>query len=160
MGGVLIWIPLDRRTGESRSNRSEVESAAKIANAHTIFNTINAFLVIGFIPIFARLVERLVKDRPEDIEQLVTARYLDRELLRTPTLALDRARLELLRMADRVRVMLGEILPRRVDRGPLDPPGIEAQDDEVDALQGHIIGYLGQISQTRLTGRAPGSSST
>jgi phosphate:Na+ symporter len=150
VGGVLIWVPL---IGVLSSISSGIGggTAREIASAHTIFNTANALLAIGFVPAFARLVERLVKDRPAELEQAIAARYLDRELLRTPTLALDRARLELLRMADRVRDMLSRILPAVLTGDRWTLLDIQNLDDEVDALHGHIIGYLGQISQTRLS---------
>jgi len=150
VGGVLLWLPL---VGVLAAIVETIGGGIgrEIANAHTIFNTINALLLIGFIPLFARLVQRLVKDRPEGVERVITARYLDKELLRTPTLALDRARLELLRMADRVRDMLGSILPALLTGDRWTLLDIESRDDEVDALHGQIIGYLGQISQTRLS---------
>jgi phosphate:Na+ symporter len=81
----------------------------------------------------------------------VRSRYLDRELLRTPPLALDRARLELLRVADRVRTMLRDILPAILDGTRSDLGDVEALDDEVDDLHGQIITYLGAIGQTKLS---------
>jgi len=150
VGGVLLWLPLVGVLAglvESMGGGTGRE----IANAHTIFNTVNAFLVIGFVSFFARFVERLVGDRPEDEETVIKAKYLDQHLLRTPSLALDRARLELLRMASRVRDILDAALPAVLtgDRWAL--LDLETLDEEVDALHGHIIGYLGQISQTRLS---------
>ena len=50
----------------------------------------------------------MVPDRAEG--NGVRVKYLDESLLRTPTLALDRTRLELLRMANRTRYMLGAIV--------------------------------------------------
>ena len=150
VGGVLIWLPL---VGVLATIVESIGGGIgrEIANAHTIFNLFNAVLVIGFVPVFARLVQRVVKDRAEGVEKVITARYLDRELLKTPTLALDRARLELLRMADRVRDMLRKILPALLTGDRWTLLDIESADDEVDALHGHIISYLGQISQTILT---------
>jgi phosphate:Na+ symporter len=111
LGGLAIFLlGMDRMTESLRLVAGG--RLRGILLAHTIFNTINAFVVLPFVPLFAKLVERMVQNRPEDMEALVTAKYLDGELLRTPTLALDRARLELLRMADRVRVMLRDIMPR------------------------------------------------
>lgn len=150
VGGVVVWIPL---VGVLAWAVAEIGggTAREIANAHTIFNVVNALLVVGFVPQFARLVIRFVPDRPDDVEAAIRARYLDKTLLRTPTLALDRARLELLRMADRVRAMLAEIMPALLagTRWKLEEVG--ALDDEVDGLHGHIIGYLGEISRTPLT---------
>jgi phosphate:Na+ symporter len=146
--GVVIWIPLIAFLS------STVEGvggglARQLANAHTIFNVANLFIFIWFSDAMARVVERLLPVGAEE-DRKVRARYLDRELLRTPPLALDRARLELLRAADRVRTMLTGILPALLDgtRGELSE--IEALDDEVDDLHGQIITYLGEIGQTKL----------
>jgi len=150
VGGVLVWVPL---VGVLALAVSEVGggTAREIANAHTIFNVVNALLVVGFTPQFARLVLRMVPDRPDEVEAEIRARYLDKTLLRTPTLALDRARLELLRMADRVRAMLAEVMPAVLTGTRWKLAEIENLDDEVDALHGHIIGYLGEISRGRLS---------
>ena len=147
--GVLLWvllIPLLASWVTSIGGGT----AREVANAHTIFNIANAFIFIGFTDQFARLVERMLPDRPEEEEVVIRAKYLDTELLRTPSLALDRARLEMLRMADRIRTMLEAILPAVIDGTRSDLLEVEAMDDEVDALHGHIISYLGSISKTRL----------
>ena len=150
VGGAIIWIPF---IGILSSFVGDIGGgdARELANAHTLFNVINALLVIGFIPLFARFIERLVPDAPEEEGRTVRVRYLDRTLLRTPSLALDRARLELLRMADRVRSMLGDILPATLHGTRWTLLEIEERDDEVDSLHRQIITYLGEISQTRLS---------
>lgn len=125
-------------------------TAREVANAHTIFNAANAFVAIWLTVPFAKLVERWVPDRPAAEERMIRARYLDRELLRTPSLALDRARLELLRMAHRVRTMLKEVLPAILEGSREELRAIEAADDEVDALHGYIISYLGEIGSFKL----------
>jgi hypothetical protein len=90
-------------------------TARQVANAHTVFNLVNALLFVPFTTQFAALFTRMLPDRPEVEEVAIQAKYLDRELLRTPSLALDRARLEMLRMANRIHVMLDAILPAVLD---------------------------------------------
>lgn len=150
VGGAAIWVPF---VGVLASIVESIGggTAREVANAHTVFNIANALLVVGFIPAFARLIDRLVPDRPEDEAATVRARYLDKTLLRTPSLALDRARLELLRMADRVRSMLADILPAVLQGTRWTLLEIEERDDQVDSLHSQIITYLGEISQTRLS---------
>ncbi|MGI9647734.1 MAG: Na/Pi cotransporter family protein [Acidimicrobiia bacterium] len=150
VGGAVVWLPF---IGASASFVEGLagETARQVANAHTVFNIVNALLIIGFIPAFARLIERLVPDRPEDETGVVRVRYLDRTLLKTPSLALDRARLEMLRMADRVRSMLADVMPALLSGTRWTLAEIEQRDDEVDSLHGQIIAYLGEISQTRLS---------
>ena len=146
--GVLIWIPVIG-TLAGRVEALGGGLARQLANAHTVFNVANLLIFIWFTGPLARLVERILPVSPEE-DRRVRSRYLDRELLRTPTLALDRARLELLRVADRVRTMLHGILPALLDGTRSDLGDIEALDDEVDDLHGQIITYLGAIGQTRL----------
>jgi phosphate:Na+ symporter len=150
IGGALIWLPLIGVLAGVVENLGG-GTARELANAHTIFNALNGLFAVGFTIPLVRLVERIVPDRPEAEEQIVRVRYLDKELLRTPTLALDRARLELLRMAHRVRSMLQQILPAILHGTRSDLLEIEAADDEVDALHGQIISYLGDIGQTKLS---------
>jgi phosphate:Na+ symporter len=148
--GVLIWLGL---IGPLASVVENVGGGAarQIANAHTIFNVANALVFIWFAGQLARLAEWLVRDRADPSEALVRARYLDIDLLAAPALALDRARLEVMRMAHRITTMLTDVLP-----AVLHGPGsklreIEAFDDEVDALHAQIVKYLGRVSQTRLS---------
>jgi len=152
VGGAIVWLPFIGVLASLVENIGG-GNARELANAHTIFNIANALLIIGFVPIFARFIERLVPESPEEESRTVRVRYLDRTLLRTPSLALDRARLELLRMADRVRSMLGDILPAVLHGTRWTLLEIEEQDDEVDSLHRQIITYLGEISQTRLSER-------
>jgi phosphate:Na+ symporter len=148
--GVVIWVWL---IGPLANLVDDIggDIARQIANAHTIFNVANALIFIGFSTQLARTANYLVKDRADPAESLVRARYLDASLIDTPSLALERARLEVLRMAHRVTTMLEDVLP-----AVLHGPGsrlrdIEAFDDEVDALHAQIIKYLGRISQGRLS---------
>jgi phosphate:Na+ symporter len=152
VGGAVVWLPFIGVLA-SAVERIGGDTARQLANAHTLFNVINALLIIGFIPAFAHFIERLVPDSPKDESRTVRVRYLDRTLLRTPSLALDRARLELLRMADRVRSMLAEIMPTILHGTRWTLLEIEERDDEVDSLHRQIITYLGEISQTRLSER-------
>ncbi len=150
VAGVLVWVFFIDQLASIVSALGG-GTAREIANAHTIFNVINALLFIGFTSQIAGLVERLVPDRPAAEEARIKVKYLDKSLLSTPSLALDRARLELLRMADRVRAMLADILPAILDGTRDDLVAIERADDEVDALHGYIVRYLGHIGQTRMS---------
>ncbi len=161
--GVLIWLPfIEQLAGVvssispaaeelSGAARLAAETPRQIANAHTIFNVANTVLLLGLSTQFARLVQKLVPDRPLDEEQLIRARYLDSELLSTPSLALDRVRLETLHLGDQVRAMMRDILPAVLTGGRNSLAAVQKMDDLVDALHGQILTYLGKISQGALT---------
>ena len=163
--GVLLWVSFIDQLAQfvtlfspTRSDLSGIELLAataprQIANAHTVFNIANTLIFIWFTAQFARLVEWLVPDKPLEEVILLSPRYLDDSLLSTPSLALDRVRMETGRMGKRVRDMLQQIMPAILsgDRATLGE--IAIIDDEVDALHGHIIKYLGQLSKQQLSER-------
>lgn len=82
-------------------DRLAAETPRQIANARTIFNIGIAVVFLPLTNLFARFCEWVVPDRPlpED-KRIVRTKYLDDELLTTPSLALDRVRLEILHMGE------------------------------------------------------------
>ncbi|NCA87678.1 MAG: Na/Pi cotransporter family protein [Gammaproteobacteria bacterium] len=163
VAGVLIWFELIGPLAQCVAwlspahpeltgvERLAAEAPRQIANAHSLFNIANTLLFIGFTRQFARLVIWLVPERPEEEERVGRARYLDEELLATPALALDRVRMEALRMGDRVQEMLARILPAIIAGNRDSLAEVKAMDDAVDSLHAQIIDYLGKISRLTLT---------
>ncbi len=160
--GVLIWLRFipelaelvrwmtPDATGLAGLERVAAEVPREIANAHTVFNVVNTLLFLPFVGLFARAVTLLVPDRPPEEEDLAQPRYLDAELLSTPSLAVDRARLEILNMGERVRAMVTRVLPA-VFRGEKEElMALRGMDEAVDLLHGSIITYLGQLSRRSL----------
>jgi phosphate:Na+ symporter len=161
--GVLLWVGFIPQLAEfvtwlspthpglAGTDRLAAEAPRQIANAHTVFNIANTLIFIGFTSQFARVVEKLVPDKP--IEEIIIAqpKYLDEELLETPSLALDRARLEIGHMGGRVKAMLQDIMTAIINNNRSMLNNIARIDDEVDILHGHIVTYLGQVSQKALT---------
>ena len=161
--GVILWLGFIGHLAEfvtwfspshpelAGTDRLAAETPRQIANAHTVFNIANTLIFIGFTGQFARIVEWLVPDKPLEEKIIARPKYLDDALLETPSLALDRARLEIGHMGDRVIDMLDKIMPAilKGDRAAL--RSVAKIDDEVDILHGHIVTYLGHISQHTLT---------
>ncbi|NEX23667.1 Na/Pi cotransporter family protein, partial [Thiorhodococcus mannitoliphagus] len=164
VAGVIIWIGFIGQLADfvewispqypelDGSARLAAEVPRQIANAHTLFNVANTFLFIGFTTQFARLAEWLIPDRPLGEEMLlVRSKYLDEDLLATPSLALDRVRLETLHMGERVEEMLARIMPAILSGNRETLRDIERMDDAVDTLHAQIIAYLAKISRQSLT---------
>lgn len=164
VGGVVLWVMFIPQLVEfvtwfspahpelTGIDRLGAETPRQIANAHTVFNIANTFIFIGFTTQIARLVEMLIPDKPLDEAALeVRAKYLDEELLSTPSLALDRVRLEVLHMGERVQEMLKQILPAILKGNRESLSAVKEMDDEVDILYDQIIEYMGKISKLSLT---------
>lgn len=146
--GVILWLPF---VGVLVALVENIGGGIQreIANAHTIFNVVNALVFLPFVTPFAALVTRLVPDRPA--VGAIAPRYIDPSLVSTPSIALAKARMEMLRMAARVQGMLASVFPAILD-GDLDEMDrIESMDDEVDELHGLILQFLGDVSQESLS---------
>lgn len=163
VGGVLLWLPVigwlasfvtiisPSAEGLEGMARLAAETPRQIANAHTIFNIVSTLLFLPLATQLARLVENLVPDTPLEESEEVRTHYLDDGLLDTPSLALDRARLELLHQGHQVREMLAAVMPAVLGGEEGELARVAQMDDVVDALHGQIIIYLGRISGRALT---------
>ncbi len=163
--GVLVWVLfIDQLAAFVTSfspahpelsgvDRLGAETPRQIANAHTIFNIANTVIFIGFTTQFARVVEWLVPDAPleEKAVMSVRAKYLDEVLLTTPTLALDRVRLEVLHMGEKVEGMLDCIMPAIISGDRKTLLAVREMDEDVDLLYDQIIEYMGRISKGSLS---------
>ena len=133
------------------AQRVAAETPRQIANAHTIFNVANTLIFIWFATSIGRLAEWLVPDRPLETESAYRAKYLDDELLSTPSIALGRARIEIEHMGRRVQDMLAQIMPAILHGSKSTLIEIRQMDEGVDALHAQIVTYLGKISGLKLT---------
>ena len=122
--GVLIMLPLIGPFSEfivyispsPAEGLTGIDSIAsvlprQVANAHTLFNVGIAVLFLPFISQFARLVYRLVPDKPIDEEKEIQPKFLSDMLFHTPSLALDATRHEIKRMGKRVDLMSSAMMP-------------------------------------------------
>jgi phosphate:Na+ symporter len=163
VGGVLLWVAFIDNLAEwviafsprsldlQGAERMAADTPRQIANAHTLFNISNTLIFLPFSALLARVVERLVPDRPISEDQEVRARFLDDSLLTTPAIALDCVRRELVHLGELVQRMLEDVLPAILasDRDALRE--LQRMDDDVDRLYANIIEYLGRISEGSLT---------
>ncbi len=161
--GVVVWVAfIDQLAdlvmsvsptaeGLRGLERLAAETPRQIANAHTLFNVANTVLFLPFAGVFVRVVERLIPELPPSDTEVVRPRYLDTELFRTPSLAADRARLEVLHMGERVRGMITGILPALFEGTNEDLIEVKSLDEGVDLLHGKIVTYLRRLSQENLS---------
>jgi phosphate:Na+ symporter len=78
---------------------TEVSVGAHIAMLHTLFNAANTIALLPFVKQYAGFLERLFKERPEEVEARAVLTYLPLGLLPTPALSLLHARKEIGDMA-------------------------------------------------------------
>ena len=122
---------------------------ANIAMAHTVFNVINTLI---FLP-FTKLLEKgviLVTPSRKGVEIEGAPRHLDKRLLQTPRVALDQARLEVLRMAEMAREAVRVPMEGLFDGNNRRLDEVPKMEDAIDELQGEITRYMVELSKENL----------
>jgi len=165
VAGVLVWILFIPQLADfviaispvspnlAGKARMAAEVPRQIANAHTVFNVANTLLFLGFTTTFARLVERLVPEKPAVEKIIVRPKYLDSEMLAIPSMALERVRFEIGHMGEVISEMLVRLEEGFLQRDRHKLEEVTMMDDKVDILNEAILEYLSEIRQQTLTDR-------
>jgi len=163
--GVLVmvwWIPQlaalvrDISPGPDTQDASQAVLARfvprQIANAHTVFNVGLALVFLPFTGLFARLTIRFLPDRPEPArEWFYKARHLDADMINAPSLALNLAKVEILRLGEKVKSMAIDSLEPFLDHNLDTLDRLHREEDKVDALDEQITDYLVDIGKQELS---------
>ena len=163
VAGVLVWFAFidelaqvsrwlsPAATGLVGAERLAAEMPRQIANAHTLFNVGNTLIFIWFTGAFAWFVTKLAPEKRPLSPGVLEPRFLNSDLVETPALALDAARMEIVRMAGHVLPMVREAGPAVLAGSHGDLDHIQDLDNDVDVLHTAIVRYLGQTSRQELT---------
>jgi phosphate:Na+ symporter len=149
--GVCLWFGFIHHLARLVHELSPTDMGRQIANAHTIFNVVNTCIFLTFTPQMARFMTWLFPDRVAIVEKVVTPRYLVEELLDTPSVGLDRARMETRRLCERIQKMLDRILPVILKGREEDFGELRRLNNEVEILYHALVQYLGKLSLRKLT---------
>ncbi|MEN8199496.1 MAG: Na/Pi cotransporter family protein [Thermodesulfobacteriota bacterium] len=163
IGGALLfllWIPQLGDMVRSIARVFDSGLARQIANAHTIFNVTVGLLFLPFVDFFARLILRILPDRPKEKALIPVAWHLDFSLIKTPAIALQLARSEIARMAKILKrmhqVSIVPFISCDLHQDQYFPEqltliqGIEMRENKIDFLEGQTRRYLLEISQQEL----------
>jgi phosphate:Na+ symporter len=111
----------------------------------------NTFIFIWFTPLFAKIAEYLVAEKPVEEKMIVKPRYLNNELLEVPTVALENVRFEIGHMGVITSDMLTTLWMAFQTRNRDMVDEVIKMDDKVDVLSDKILEYMSQIQQESLT---------
>jgi phosphate:Na+ symporter len=163
IAGVVIWAPFIGPFAELVQSisptaphldglaRRAAEAPRQIANAHTAFNVLNTLLFIWFTVPLAGLVRWLVPERAGRDREAVEPKYLEPACLETPALALDRVRMELGHLGERVIEMTEAAAQAVVQGTRQDLQRVSQMDHDVDVLYTAILEFIRRLGMQRLT---------
>jgi len=123
----------------------------EIANAHTIFNILNTIIFLPFIVVLVKVVKKVVPGEDKIAEG--GPRYLEEHLLNTPSVAIDQAKKEIVRMLSIARQMVKDGVNGFLNKDRRVLARVAPQETAVDNLQEAITHYLVKISERDLTSR-------
>jgi phosphate:Na+ symporter len=163
IAGVLLWVMFIPQLAEFIVNisPSAVELTGKekmaaevprqIANAHTVFNLANTLVFIWITPLFAKLAVFLVPEKPVEEKVIIKPKYLEKELLEVPSVALENVRFEIGRMGEITSDMLTTLWMAFQTRNRDMVDEVIKMDDKVDVLSELILEYISEIQQEKLS---------
>jgi phosphate:Na+ symporter len=149
--GAAIWLPFIPQLAAIAQAVSPVapqlqgverlaeEVPRQIANAATLWATANTVIFLPFAGWFARLAVRIIPDRVVAGKEIVRPRYLDDELIEVPSMALERARMELGHMGQVAGTMLADLRPALEAR---DLGDLARRFDQIVVLREAVLVYL------------------
>jgi phosphate:Na+ symporter len=161
--GVLVWVPLigmlasvvaaisPAHAGLEDTACLAAETPRQIANAHTIFNVANTFIFLGFTTPLARLIQRLIPEKPGVVPAAAKPKFLDETFLEAPSLALDRIRLEAVRLGQFIAELFAEARNTMISGDAADLDAIVARERDLQMLQQAITDYGRRISSMGMT---------
>ncbi len=122
-----------------------------IANAHTLFNVINAIIFLFFLPYLVKIaVWATPRGKKEHLGEIYHINYLDRRYLDSPEVALVQARQEIIRMGEVAQAMFDEVLSALEIRNSKRLVIWRDREDVLDNLQKEITDYLVNVMQQNI----------
>ncbi|MGL4343669.1 MAG: Na/Pi cotransporter family protein [Cellulosilyticaceae bacterium] len=124
-------------------------SVTEISVVHTIFNVLNTLVLFPFAGVLVYLAEHLIKDDQNEQSRLL--QHLDERILETPSLAVENAIKEVIRMgrlaAENVKVALEALAEKDAQK----IEQVFEKEKKIDKLQHGINQYLIKLSNVPLS---------
>lgn len=122
-----------------------------IALINTLFRVVTIFVLAWFVPLIEKLMNRLVKGKPEEGEETEDMNRLEERFLSYPTLAVEQTRLTMNKMAELTKKSLFsamDLLKSYSQKGMQEVVGLEAV---VDRYEDKIGSYLMKLTGREMT---------
>jgi phosphate:Na+ symporter len=149
--GIVIVLPFLGPVAREMT-ALQPDAAKMTAEFHMLFNVALAALFIGLLGGVARLLERILPEKPQPADP-AAPRHLDEAALQTPPLALANAARETLRMGDVVETMLCNVMTAILNNDRKLASDVSRMDNTVDRLNEAIKLYVTKLTRDSLDDR-------
>ena len=100
VGTTITWLGLPNPMDIVHSANVEMASLYGISMLHTLFNLFNTMILIWFVPVIVKTVEKMIKGKATKEEESVKLKFIDAGPLSTAELAIGQARNEVIHFAE------------------------------------------------------------
>ena len=118
---------------------------------HAAFNIAVGLLFLPLTGLMAKLMERLLPEKPEDRDRLARTRYLDPQATKTPPMALANVLLETVRMTELLERMFDTALNALRSGSVAGLKQLKLMDERLNVYQHQLQAYLSELAQEQLT---------
>ncbi len=120
-----------------------------IANSHTMFNVVNAIFFLLVLPWLVKVAIWLTPHKKEDaaMDELYEIKYMDSVFIDTPTVAIEQAKLEIIRMGESVQLMYDDVVRSLKIRKIKNLSKWRTREDAIDVLQKEVTKFLIKVGQ-------------
>ncbi|MFC1646265.1 Na/Pi cotransporter family protein [Candidatus Omnitrophota bacterium] len=129
--------------------RTSGDIARQCANFHTIFNIAITAIFLPLVNFLPKIVMKIIPGK--DIEADLGPRYLEKNLLRTPTIAFEAATKEVVHMATISKEMVEDAMSGFFKNNRSSFKLVSRKEAAVDDLQESISQYLIELTQKELS---------
>ncbi len=145
---VLGWAHVPANTLNQAGEAPQI--AQYIAMSHSMFNILNTIIWLPFLGILAKIVIVLVPDKEEEVK--TELKFIDPEFLSIPSLALEKARIEILTLGEKVSTMLQLTHDILSQKGSIKESvkQVFVLEEHIDNIQKEITVYLVKLSSKDL----------
>lgn len=151
IGTLIFALILNRPIMMVVTSIDPTNIARQIANAHTLFNITNVIIQFPFAGLIVKIAERLIPEKPEELE-LKTTSFIDLRMLNTPSIALKNTIKECLHMGNKAKYSLENSMIALIDKDRDAAFRTFDTEKEINQLERDILEYLIQLSNAAISG--------
>ncbi len=123
--------------------------AAYIAVAHTTIKVLDSVIFLPLTGVLEKIVILIVRERPSEVT--VRPVVLDEHLFSTPVIALEQAKREIVRMAQKAKNAIECSIDGIIDNDRAKLASVRTTEDVIDESQLEITSYLSALSRRQLS---------
>jgi len=150
LGTIVFLVFLSKPVQLAVTALTPGNVARQLANTHTLFNIVSVIILLPFTKFIINLAIKLVPNKDENEDDNRTTKFIDERMIETPSIALNNAIKETLRMGDKAKDCLNTAMDAFTQSSEEKIEKALNQEKHINELQKVILNYLLKLSKAPL----------